>query len=304
MKILNRLVVASLIFSCTGSVYASQLLIDLDKRVENEAEKDNKEFLTKKLYFAKHHRLVGVNPDLLDITDNITIQTFDKEPLLVEHQTTRNGDGFIFWKGRMLGIDASTLWGITDTDTGVPLTDGDANEFRGSLGKVTLLSSEVEISEDKEKKDKFSPTWAKSNKAKQPAIRIRYVRTISTRFTDVLTGRTYSLEPLPYTPDVHLWMEVDLTKGAIAIDELRGEVAAKQRENTEKYDKYLKQKGISQETSTEDERLHKYINWLTSRGVDSVSEETRPGLYRKLLDAGYDPNRLADGKKSTDGDAK
>ena len=285
------------------TVIVSELFDVVGQATEKRAAALNRDFILKATYFATQYQLVRVEPSLLDRSGDIVLPAFDDQPIELKHLSTRTGDGHTFWKGRVASV--MDLTEIADAATGEALPEISANEVKQSMAAVSILVTDVHVSES-DGHVELKPVWLKPGElARSDQLDLsadvtpyRRLRTIDASIQNAATGKKYTLRPLPNTPEVHLWMESDRTKRAVSMDHLtRQDDIEEQSRRSAAYDAYLKKHNLSRtEKPSLEESLDAMVAWLKQRNVNSVSGDRQSILRQQLREVGYDPDDLRKAK--------
>lgn len=212
----------------------SEFLIPVTGSDEAIAQAKNDYFLKKSTYFAKRHRIVGVNTELLESAGQFKISLFDDISVVVEVTGLRiRPDGLsIGWSGRIIEPEITVHELIADG-----ISPKEAKFLKPHMEKISITAAQVSYDEATGTKYQYFfpdfelyrvPSSEKSGGYDRSAL-YDVVATIQ----NIRLPHQYELRPLETDPQYHLLIEIDpektFSKGPME-DAENPEQAARRRE--------------------------------------------------------------------------
>ena len=219
-------------------------------------EEANRVFLMDQLYAAARYRIVSINTAPLLQDQAIAITPFpDMTPIVLMAEQVRRTDNSVAWFGRIQtddpvlersGLNVDTLitmfwWDVDDLGVASP---SDSNRFKFSPAwKIDANDQPVLIPQGVAEPGEVGPaprTPEEIAEHKRLLQLHRHAFGAVTARLELLTGQTYVVSPLRYTPKYAVVYEMDKDKVPFIPfeeDEL-GTATIQQRESFERYDAF------------------------------------------------------------------
>ena len=305
----------TLSFLCSPAISASgdsiPLFFPLTKAEEDRALDKHRVYLEIESYFAKNHKLVRLNPAVLDPkTSSISVDLFDSKTITVSRSSS---DQPQVWRGLIQEPSFSLNPKYVDLTNKKEITGKEAEEIRDSYHAFSIDY----VFFDKVPSGKLRPQWERPSEmalGTSPIlpqdVGIEYnAYTAFTGGFDVWTipGK-YALHFIPDEPDLHLFYEIDPEKLFGTTDSVSGDqqASAEEIEKFRRYNEFLEDRGVDRglgRVKSKTQKAEEVRNFLLKNGQLSLDEARSPDLYKMLLEAGLDPTDLKKGPAVIQGGA-
>lgn len=192
-----------------------ELFIPVDTVMYDKLYQNNEFYIREKLYFAKKHRIVKINSDLLtQNTKPFSITPFNEVKFKISksHKTKKINQQTLIWDGQLSH----------------PRIETDDEQLNQSLNGVTLYLHAGSVLYDPES-GHSTDGMGESAQIRQVAI-----KKVNGKIKDRLGKKTVVIGVLPYNPDYNLIYLEDKAKKV-------GEGYSNANERTDKLDRFLKQ---------------------------------------------------------------
>jgi len=259
----------------------------------HEATQLNQRFLLDELFTSKRHQIVVVDHGKLDSKSDLVLTLFDYDPVVLNNTKLHKERGYVRWTGSLVLGDMFSLESSQDTLTGEILSAEFVAAAIKGLSEITFTRAAWGI-RDKPGQSALTPIW--EHEADSVVGRNSTIFTTRGNFRVFPVEADFELKPLPNSPQYHLLKEVDPSKiygGLDSAPDADTDHGARRMSLMEAHRKHLEANGIQPDTETEFEETKRIVSLLKELGVTSFDEETAPHAFKRMKDAGYNPEDLS-----------
>ncbi|XOV85289.1 MAG: hypothetical protein ACFHXK_09265 [bacterium] len=208
-KVRLRACLAVVIVLCTGTNYALDLVKPITIPTESLLAAQDAQSVLKNIYFARHHRIVRLDPEVLMQESEFKVSLFDGEEIRLRTSSITPTGIHVEWKGELVDQYTDLPPAIIDPESGEQITGKEAEALWQAARELQLRVVSWDVDQDT---GLIAPQGQRVL-ADAPTIRPSLRRNVYTTIEGSLKlhslGKTIVFKNIPEHPDLQLMYEVN-----------------------------------------------------------------------------------------------